>query len=76
MSIHTRPEGRSQLPQGVEDGALPEASEFTLLLEESSRLAEAEGIGPADLEEMDAINQMRIVAESISTEEYVFYSGV
>ena len=55
--------------------APPEATEFRLLLEESARLAAEESIDQTDLEEMDAINRMRIVAEAISNEQYIFHSG-
>ena len=51
------------------------ASDFTVLLNESARLAEAEAIVVSDLDEMDAINQMRIVAESIAAEDYVFHTS-
>ena len=57
-------------------GEIHEASEFRLLLDEASRMAVAEGIDTSDLEEMDAINQMRVVAESIINEEYICHTGV
>ena len=52
-----------------------EATDFRLLFEESARLAAEESIDPTDLEEMDSINRMRIVAEAISSEQYIFHSA-
>ena len=45
------------------------------LLREYGRLAEEEGIDAADLEEMDAINEMRRAAEVATQEQYVCHSG-
>lgn len=53
----------------------PAATEFTLLLEESSEAAVVEGISETDLDEMDAINQMRIVAEAIASDDYIFHTS-
>lgn len=51
------------------------ATDFRPLLEESDRLAREESIRLEDLEEMDAINRMRVVAESIKEEQYVLHSA-
>ena len=55
--------------------ALPEATEFRFLLAESKAMARAEGLSVEMLEEMDAINQMRLVAEAIRSDRYIFHSG-
>lgn len=55
--------------------ALPEATEFRFLLAESAAMAQAEGLTGEMLEEMDAINQMRLVAEAIRLDRYIFHSG-
>lgn len=54
--------------------ALPEATEFRLLLAESEAMARADGLSGEMLEEMDAINQMRLVAEAIRSDRYIFHS--
>ncbi|MDP2956262.1 MAG: hypothetical protein Q8N53_07565 [Longimicrobiales bacterium] len=55
--------------------ALPEATEFRFLLAESEAMARAVGLTAATLEEMDAINQMRLVAEAIRSDRFIFHSG-
>ena len=49
--------------------------DFGPLLVEAGRLAREEGLHIADLEEMDEINEMRVVAEMISQEQYVVHSA-
>jgi len=51
------------------------AGEFRVLLDEANRLAVENGIRGHDLDQMDAIDQMRTVAETIESERYIFNSG-
>ncbi len=61
--------------QAIPLAALPEATEFRFLLAESEAMARAEGLSLEMLEEMDAINQMRLVAEAIRSDRYIYHSG-
>ena len=53
----------------------PKTDRFHSLLAESDQLAQEEGISIDDLREMDGINKMRLIAEAINSEHYIFFSG-
>ncbi len=53
----------------------PAAQEFRILLDESAALAATGEVSLFELDELDAINKMRVLAEELSSESYVFHSG-
>lgn len=61
--------------RGGDDERVSGSEDYLSLLEESERLADEEGIQPRDLDEMDAINQMRLVVESVRQEQYLLHSA-
>ena len=50
------------------------AEGFTLFLHEAAEIARTEGITSEYLDELGAINEMRMVAESTQEENYAYYT--
>jgi hypothetical protein len=63
------------MPNHEREGSMPQAVEYAVLLEMARSIAAEEGISASDLDEMETINQVQMLSESISADQFICSYG-